>query len=169
MASPDISSRCSAGGQKTSPAYAITAGNTGTTFAINSGSGQLAVADPTLLDYEATPPPPSFALTVRVTDPVGLFDEETVTVNLNDVVEGIISLSATLKGKMNRKGQKVQLQWSGTADANVDIRRYGGLGDYDVTIANDGSYNDTVTDSGTYTYEVCDTSTCSNTTDPVTF
>ena len=67
--------------------YAITAGNTGTTFAINSGSGQLTVADPTLLDYEATTPPPNFALTVRVTDPDGLFDEATVTVDVNDVVE----------------------------------------------------------------------------------
>ncbi|WP_210520952.1 cadherin domain-containing protein [Hymenobacter terricola] len=66
--------------------YAITAGNTGTAFAINATTGQLTVATPAALDFETTP---SFALTVRVTDngtPV-LNTSNTVTVNLTNVNE----------------------------------------------------------------------------------
>ncbi|MCP3670956.1 MAG: cadherin repeat domain-containing protein, partial [Gammaproteobacteria bacterium] len=46
-------------------AWAITAGNTGTAFAIDSSSGDITVADDTQLDYETTS---SYSLTVQVSD-----------------------------------------------------------------------------------------------------
>jgi len=67
-------------------AYAITAGNTGGAFAINSSTGQITVANATALDFETNP---AFALTVQVTDdgtPI-LNDTATVTLTLADVNE----------------------------------------------------------------------------------
>lgn len=64
--------------------YSITAGNTGSAFAVNSSNGQLTVANPDMLDYETTP---QFSMTVQVADPAGLSDSATVTVALNDVDE----------------------------------------------------------------------------------
>lgn len=60
--------------------YAITAGNTGGAFAINSSSGQLTVANPAALNFEVTP---TFALTVSVSDGT-LASTATITVNLTD-------------------------------------------------------------------------------------
>jgi hypothetical protein len=65
--------------------YAITAGNTGTTFAINSATGGITVNNNTLLDFETHP---TFSLTVSVTDTGLLSDTATITVNLNNVAEG---------------------------------------------------------------------------------
>jgi len=64
--------------------YVITAGNDAGAFAIDPTTGQITVADSTLLDFETTP---SFALTVQVTDNGGLDDDATVTIDLNDVNE----------------------------------------------------------------------------------
>lgn len=64
--------------------YAITAGNTGSAFAINASTGTLTVANSAPLDYETTP---QFSLTVRVADPGGLSDTATVTVSLIDITE----------------------------------------------------------------------------------
>jgi hypothetical protein len=65
--------------------YAITAGNTGGVFAINSTTGAITVATATL-DFETTP---SYSLTVEVTDNNGtpLSSSATVTININDVTE----------------------------------------------------------------------------------
>jgi hypothetical protein len=64
--------------------YSITAGNTGGAFAIDPLTGQITVADGSLLDYETNP---SFSLTVQVQDDSadGLIDTATVTIDLNDV------------------------------------------------------------------------------------
>jgi gliding motility-associated-like protein len=62
--------------------YTITAGNTGTAFAINS-SGQITVSNAAALDFETTP---SFALTVTVSDGT-LSADAIITINLNDVDE----------------------------------------------------------------------------------
>ena len=134
--------------------FAITAGNTGTAFAIASGTGQLTVANSAALDFETTQ---SFALTVEVTDTGSLSASATVTVNLNDVAEGGISLSATLQGRVNKKTgeQKIRLEWSGATGTNVDVKRDGAV---IATTANDGTYTDSVT-SGTYAYQVCEAGT----------
>lgn len=64
--------------------YSITAGNTGTAFAIGASTGALTVSSSAALDFETTP---TFSLTVRVADPAGLSDTAIVTVALNDVDE----------------------------------------------------------------------------------
>jgi len=67
--------------------YAVTAGNTGNAFAINSSTGEVTVANASALDFETTP---TFSLTVQVTDDgmPALSASATVTVNLTDVNEG---------------------------------------------------------------------------------
>ena len=66
--------------------YAITAGNTGNTFAIDADTGAIRVASATALDFETTT---SFALTVTVTDDgePPLSDSATITISLDDVNE----------------------------------------------------------------------------------
>lgn len=64
-------------------AYGITAGNTGSTFAIDNG-GNITVNDNTLLDFETNP---QFVLTVVVTDVGGLTDAATITINVTNVNE----------------------------------------------------------------------------------
>ncbi|MBA3581488.1 MAG: cadherin domain-containing protein [Gammaproteobacteria bacterium] len=65
--------------------FSITAGNTGSAFAINSATGQVTVNNSAAVDFETTP---TFALTVQVAD-AALNASATITVNLNDVAEGI--------------------------------------------------------------------------------
>lgn len=66
--------------------YAITAGNAAGAFSINAATGQITVANSSLLDFESTP---SFALTVQVTDngAVPLSASATITINLTNVDE----------------------------------------------------------------------------------
>jgi VCBS repeat-containing protein len=74
--------------------YAITAGNTGGAFSINSSTGQLRVANSAVLNFETTP---SFALTVQVTDnaPSPLSASNTVTINLTNVNEAPVVAAQT--------------------------------------------------------------------------
>ncbi|WP_346190067.1 cadherin domain-containing protein [Rubritalea halochordaticola] len=67
-------------------AYAITAGNTGNAFAINSSTGEITTTAE--LDYEASS---SYSLTVTVTDSGGLSDTATVTVNVSNVNEAPVA------------------------------------------------------------------------------
>jgi Tfp pilus tip-associated adhesin PilY1 len=64
--------------------YAITGGNTGNAFAIDSGTGAITVNNSSQLDFETTP---TFTLQVTVTDGATppLSDTATITVNLNDI------------------------------------------------------------------------------------
>ncbi|TKB94484.1 MAG: hypothetical protein E8D40_00970, partial [Nitrospira sp.] len=62
-------------------------------FAIDSATGQLTVADGSLLNYEAAT---SHTLTVRVTDSGGQSYDETFTINLTNVNEGPTGTDATL-------------------------------------------------------------------------
>jgi uncharacterized delta-60 repeat protein len=66
--------------------YAITLGNTNGAFAINSGTGQVTVANAAALDFETTP---SFSLTVEATDNGSPIKSDTglVTISLTDVNE----------------------------------------------------------------------------------
>ena len=64
-------------------AYSLT-DNAGGRFAINSVTGQITVANSSLLNYEAAT---SHNVTVRVTDSGGLTYDETFTINLTDVNE----------------------------------------------------------------------------------
>jgi len=69
--------------------FTITEGNTGSTFAINPVSGQITVANNTLLDFGTNP---SFILTVQVTDnglPLNLSSSATVTISVTDILPEI--------------------------------------------------------------------------------
>jgi VCBS repeat-containing protein len=65
--------------------YTIISGNTGGAFSIDAATGQIRVADPTLLDFESNP---TFTLQVQVTDSgaPGLSDTAIVTIQLNDLI-----------------------------------------------------------------------------------
>ena len=72
--------------------YSITGGNLGNAFAINAGTGEIAVNDGSVLDYESYDIIMSgytLSLTVQVTDDgIGsLSDSATITVNINDINE----------------------------------------------------------------------------------
>ncbi|TWU36173.1 Cadherin domain protein [Novipirellula artificiosorum] len=60
-------------------AWTITAGNTGGAFAIDSGSGQITVANAAAIDYENDT---TFTLTLTVTDGANIAATETVLVNV---------------------------------------------------------------------------------------
>jgi VCBS repeat-containing protein len=62
-------------------------------FAINSSTGQITVADGSLLNYEAAT---SHSVTVRVTDAGGLTYDETFTINLTNVNEAPTGADATV-------------------------------------------------------------------------
>ncbi|MEO5599915.1 MAG: cadherin domain-containing protein [Cyclobacteriaceae bacterium] len=72
--------------------YSIVAGNVGTAFAINSGSGAITVINSAALNFETNP---VFNLIVRASDGT-LFDGVTITVNLINVNESPTSSSATV-------------------------------------------------------------------------
>jgi VCBS repeat-containing protein len=75
--------------------FAISAGNTGGAFAINSSTGAITVANTAALDYETNP---TFSLTVDVTDDSGAGNatgSTTITINLNDVNEAPVANDAT--------------------------------------------------------------------------
>ncbi|MCB8981162.1 MAG: cadherin domain-containing protein [Ardenticatenaceae bacterium] len=65
--------------------FSITAGNTANAFAIGASSGEITVADGSLLDYDI--PPTSYTLTIKAEDIAGAFDTEDVVINLTNVNE----------------------------------------------------------------------------------
>ena len=67
-------------------AFAITGGDAGNAFAIDSSSGEITVNNPPGLDFELFS---VFNLTVQVEDSGQLMDTATVTINVNDIVEVI--------------------------------------------------------------------------------
>ena len=64
-------------------------------FAIDSATGELTVADSSLLDYEAAT---SHSVTVRVMDSGGLTYDETFTINLTNVTESLIANDDSASG-----------------------------------------------------------------------
>jgi VCBS repeat-containing protein len=64
--------------------YSILSGNTNSTFAINSTSGQVTVANSSMLNFEANS---SYTLVVRAIDTAGLTTDQAVTVTVTDVNE----------------------------------------------------------------------------------
>ena len=66
--------------------YSITGGNGLGGFTIDPSTGEITVADASVLDFETNP---TFSLEVTVMDAGGLTDMATITVNLNDLSEVI--------------------------------------------------------------------------------
>lgn len=67
-----------------SKTFAIVSGNDNDTFALDTATGKLTVADLEALDFETHP---QFFLTISVTDEAGLSDTAVITINLTDVAE----------------------------------------------------------------------------------
>jgi outer membrane biosynthesis protein TonB len=68
--------------------YTIISGNSAGAFSIDAATGQIRVANPTLLDFETTP---TYTLQVQVSDSgtPSLSDTANVTIQLNDVFESV--------------------------------------------------------------------------------
>ncbi|WP_159435084.1 cadherin domain-containing protein, partial [Rubritalea squalenifaciens] len=109
--------------------YAITAGNGGGEFAINSTTGEITTT--TSLDYEGAS---SYVLTVTVTDAGGLSDVATITVDVLNINEAPVANSAS--GTVSEDvavGVTVATVTSSDPDAN-DTRTYA------ITAGNDGRF-----------------------------
>ncbi len=65
--------------------YSIIAGDPSNVFAIGNSSGQISVADASLLDFDT--PPTSYNLTIQVADNGGKTDTEIVIINLTNINE----------------------------------------------------------------------------------
>ncbi len=94
--------------------YAITAGNGAGGFAINNTTGEITVADASLLDFEITN---SFILTVTVTDNNGSTDTATITINLNDLNDESPLLSVNANTNLQEGNTIVQTAAATDADA----------------------------------------------------
>jgi len=79
--------------------YAITAGNTGNAFAINSATGQITVNSVAPINFELNP---TFSLTIEATDTHMLSDTATVTVNLNNLNEAPAAFGKSFSMSENR-------------------------------------------------------------------
>lgn len=95
--------------------YSIVSGNESGTFAIDSETGEITVADNTLLDFETNP---TFTLVVEVVDSdvVPLATQATITVQLNDISEaqsiffadfedddlGLFTITSTSSGRVQQ-------------------------------------------------------------------
>jgi len=96
----------------------FTSGTTYNLFTINSGTGEISLAS--ALDFETDA---SYSLVVRVTDGPGLFDEETVVVNVNDVPENVAPVAGNDKWIISQGATfTIPLSWllSNDTDSNGD-------------------------------------------------
>ncbi len=102
----------------------------------------------------------SYAVSLTVTDNGGATGSQSQTVTVTAPAPDNITLAA--RGYRSGKTPKVDLTWSGSSAANVDVFRNGVK---IVTTPNDGLYTDALArgSSGTFTYRVCNasTTTCS--------
>ncbi|MFV2067055.1 MAG: tandem-95 repeat protein, partial [Pirellulales bacterium] len=102
-------------------AYAITAGNTGTPFVINSATGQITVNG--ALDYATTP---QYTLTVTVTDDASpaLSDTATITINVNQVAAGPMLVNGIVSNVDNMAWTTVTLSHGYTSMVVVATPNY---------------------------------------------
>lgn len=121
--------------------YSLISGNTSGAFAINAASGQLTVANASVLDFETTP---SFLVTVRVADNGSptLYRDAVLTIRLNDVVEatavGIDVVPGDSTNTFRRTAKfEIAILSTATFDArNVAVNsvRFGKLGTEDSVV-----------------------------------
>ncbi|MEQ9302781.1 MAG: cadherin domain-containing protein, partial [Marinoscillum sp.] len=77
--------------------FSITSGNELGAFQIDANTGELSVADESILDFESNP---TFELSVEVSDG-GLTDEATITINLSDINESPLIAAETFAVEEN--------------------------------------------------------------------
>ena len=95
--------------------YSLT-NTAGGRFAINASTGEITVADGTLLDYESAT---SHSVTVRVTDAGGLTYDETFTINLTNVNEAPTDLSLSAQHAWRRMRRTER--WSASSREPIPI------------------------------------------------
>ena len=100
--------------------FDITNGDPGNIFAIDN-SGVITVADPAAFDYESAT---SHALTVVVTDALGLSDSALITINVNDVLES--GLSGSIYEDVNGDGDFSDDGFIGISGVSIEVYRDGG-------------------------------------------
>ncbi len=124
--------------------YAITAGNTGGAFAINSTTGEITVANSSALDFETNP---TFTLTVEVTDNDGLTDTATITINLNDLDETppTVDIQGEPAIVNNTAAYNVTIEFS------EDVT---GFAIGDIAVGNGSASNFVAVDGNTYTVDI---------------
>jgi Tfp pilus tip-associated adhesin PilY1 len=114
--------------------YAITAGNTGNAFAINSATGEITVATSSQLDFETNP---AFSLTVEVTDDgtPNQSNTATITIDLNDLNEAPTANDGAVSIDENTaNGTSVHTVVASDPDAGAN-----GTLSYAITAGNTGS------------------------------
>jgi hypothetical protein len=118
--------------------YSIIGGNTGGAFAIDSNTGAIRVANPSMLNYEITP---FFDLLVQVRDSAGATGTATIRINLTDVPEELeVAIDVKPGDEQNRinskSNGKLEVAILSTADFNaqlidIDSLRFGLTGTED--------------------------------------
>lgn len=95
--------------------YSITGGNTSSAFAINNFTGEISVADPSMVNFETEP---VFLLSVRASDG-SLFGESVMTINLRNVNEAPVVQPASLNLESTfREGDVVHAVIASDPDAD---------------------------------------------------
>lgn len=98
--------------------FTIVSGNNAGGFALNSGTGDLTVADESIMDFETTQ---SFSLRVEVRDGNGGSAQASITVNLNDLDDDPLSVKTQdIKFYPNPVSSTLQLQ--GLPDGNYSVQ-----------------------------------------------
>ncbi|MDB5390895.1 MAG: alkaline phosphatase, partial [Planctomycetaceae bacterium] len=102
--------------------YSIFSGNVGGTFAINPATGQITVADSTLLDFETHP---TFNLSVKVTDSGVATGTANVTIQLTNVNEALTLSLPSAPQTYFKRGGAVAVDPAASAfdpdNANIDF------------------------------------------------
>lgn len=93
--------------------FSIVSGNTGGAFALDPTTGQVTVANPAALDFETNP---TFDLTLRVTDQGGLEAFAQLTIEIQNVHEGPVSLVDGNLVVNGTSGADTIYLWSAAAD-----------------------------------------------------
>jgi len=112
--------------------FVITAGNTGTAFAIDNG-GIITVADTSAIDYESAT---SFTLTVTATDSVNTSAGQAVTINITDVNDTAPVVNAA--GPFDLAENSADNTPVGTVIAS-DIDTVGSVTGYNIVAGNTGT------------------------------
>lgn len=104
--------------------FAITGGNTGGTFAINATTGQITVANNTLLDFETQS---TFNLTVTVTDSANATGTANITIQLTNVDDPLTLSLPNATPIYVRRGGAVSVDAGATlSDQDTVISNFGG-------------------------------------------
>ena len=134
--------------------FSITGGNTGSTFDIDTNTGEITVNDNTLLDFSIS----VFTLTVTIEDNDGLTDDATITINIDD--EAVYSVNAAKNEDNYSNGDQLASVTDGNGAITNAVLASGTLPGWMSLNATTGeiTVNDaTLVADGTYTVDITTT------------